>query len=193
MKSISTQPIPSVLRSEISIVDDGDVEYGFAQPSYSVTEGSSVSVTVTKSTNSAAQATIAYSVSSASLGYAPSSAYQPITGTLVFGSTDMSKSFTVQTIDNAVYSDDQSIPLQLSIVSSSGSGSVSLSSTARTTLVTIQDDGDAGRIEIDQISLVLQLFHSLSSSIFCTDLEIDRTISRIILGAKGTSLREIRR
>ena len=139
-------------RAEISITDDGDVEYGFAQPSYTVVEGNSVAVTVSKSANTAAAATIAYSVSSASLGYAPSSAYQPITGTLVFSANEMSKSFTVQTIDNTVYSEDQAIPLQLSVVSSSGAGSVSLSSMTRTTLVTIQDDGDAGRIEIGQIT-----------------------------------------
>ena len=142
----------SLPRSEITIVDDGDVEYGFAQQSYSVVEGNSVQVTVSKSANTAAQATIAYSVSSASLGYAPSSAYQPITGSLVFGPNDMSKSFTVQTIDNNIYSKNQAIPLQLSIVSSSGSGSVSLSATTGTTLVTIEDDGDAGRIEISQIA-----------------------------------------
>ena len=93
----------------ITDTDVPDVEVSFAAASYTVAEGSAVTVTVELDT--APQRQVVVPLTKANQGGASDSDYSGVPASVTFGSGDMSKTFTFTATDDSVDDDGESVEL----------------------------------------------------------------------------------
>ena len=102
----------STNETTVSINDDdlpADVDVAFGQGSYTVAEGSNVTVTVTLSEDP--ERTVTIPVSKANQGGASDSDYSGVPATIAFASGETSKTFTFAATSDTVDDDDESVKL----------------------------------------------------------------------------------
>ena len=97
--------------AEVNLIDDDhpQVAVSFAQSSYDVTEGGSVTVTVNLDKDP--ERTVEVDITAANLGDASNSDYTLSPATVTFNSGDRSASFTFRAVDDSVDDDDESVRL----------------------------------------------------------------------------------
>ena len=99
----------------VSINDDdlpADVDVEFEQPTYTVAEGSTVTVKVTLSEEP--ERTVAIPISKTDQGGASSADYSGVPASVSFGATETEKSFTFSATDDALDDDGESVKLTFS-------------------------------------------------------------------------------
>lgn len=98
--------------TEVDITAGGTGGVGFSVDDMSVTEGGNLVFTITKSGSTAMVHEVSYETSDSSAGAGD---YTSVSSILSFGTSEISKTVTVSTIDDAVDEYDETLVLQLSL------------------------------------------------------------------------------
>jgi hypothetical protein len=119
----------------------------FSAATYSVNEGAgSVTITVTRTGNTAGTAAVAYSSSDGSA--LSGSDYQAVSGTLMFAAGESSKSFSVPIINDTVSEANETFNVSLTSVANANFGS------PIGAIVTIVDNDKRGRLKLPRGGII---------------------------------------
>ena len=164
----STSPSQAV----VSITDDDvpSVTVSFGQPSYTVPEGSSVTVKVVLSANP--ERTVTIPLTATNQGGATSSDYS-VPSTVVFNSGDTEKTFDFTATDDSVDDDGESVKLGLGSTLPTG---VSAGTTDETTVTITDDDVPSVTVSFEQPSYTVPEGNSITVKVKL-DADPERTVT----------------
>ncbi len=167
--------------TSVSITDDdppADVDAAFEQSSYTVAEGSSVTVKVTLSV--APERSITIPITKSDQGGATSADYSGVPASLTFGASDTEKSITFAATSDSVDDDDESVTLGFGTFPSGVSAG-----TTSTTSISITDDDTAG-VTVSQTMLTVQ---DGATTTYTVVLDSQPTANVVVAATSGTPAR----
>ena len=167
--------------TSVSITDDdppADVDASFEQSSYTVAEGSSVTVKVTLSV--APERSVTVPITKSNQGGATSADYSGVPASLTFGASDTEKTITFAATSDSVDDDGESVNLSFGTFPSGVSAG-----TTSTTSVSITDDDTAG-VTVSQTTLTVQ---DGATTTYTVVLDSQPTANVVVGATSGTPAR----